>query len=310
MTQNKITANFLGGFSLFYGETVLTIKSRKARAIFVYLAMGDKGIKRERLAELFWSEGALANLRQVIYQIRKLPQAEDFLVEDDGLLSINISSDLKLFEAALAQNKHQQALEIYKGKLLAGFNITNMTDFADWLEIERARLEQLFLKAMEERAQQLEENREYKQALELYDKILSIDVLNESCYCSAMRLSVYLGNRQAALKYYQTCVKALMENLGIESLPTTRELADAISRGEPLRPPSTIKNLDNKLFQVLAAIAISGDNSLALLEHLLAKNALEITADLSDLEKQGYLKNNRLLKPENEKEVLEVVEDS
>ena len=294
MPKVELHASFFSELQIFSDNKPLTIKSRKARALFIYLALNSIPFSRKQLTELFWPTGKSSNLRQAVYELRKLLGSEDFLVDIDGSLTINIDTDVKQFEKAIYEQDFALAIQLYKGKLLEKYKLNDLADFSDWLEIERNRLEQRYLQALNELVKTTKQAKDYKKALALCDKALSIDILNESSYKTAMELAVYLDKPELALSYYQKCRQQLETHLHIKPLAATRELAEQISSGK-FKKPSLLKSLKDNEFQVLAAISITNSTNATMLEPILGKDALEISKVLTKLESIGIIDSSQYL---------------
>ena len=114
--------------------------------LLAYLAIKQDWVSREHLAELFWSgDAARRNLRKLLFKIRAFGWAE--LEESVAGLRWQPITDFALFERACAQERWEEALAYYKGKLLANLDIKGSPNYAEWLELERMRLADLYEEA-------------------------------------------------------------------------------------------------------------------------------------------------------------------
>jgi DNA-binding SARP family transcriptional activator len=102
-------------------------------------------------------------------------------------------------------------------------------DFYDeWLEAPREELRILFLDTALKLIEQLRTQCEYKTAIELAQKILTVDKANEAAHQHLMFCHSPLGDRAAALDQYESCKRALHEELGIEPSQETRTLYETL----------------------------------------------------------------------------------
>lgn len=191
------------------------------------------GQLRPELAE----EDARRALRQALWQInRVLPNllsadSEQVWLTDPNSLHIDSVEFENLTRphltsggtwAAAAQSL-SRAVTLYQNDLLEGY-------YDDWVILERERLRELYLQALECLTQALKATLRYEQALQTVLRLASADPLRESAHREIMRLHYYLGNPAAALRQYETCRQALQRELGLEPDSETRQLAQIIAR--------------------------------------------------------------------------------
>jgi DNA-binding SARP family transcriptional activator len=192
---------------------------------------------RRNLSFLFWPDAsevqARANLRKALYDLRKLlPKLDDFVQIDAQALQwcnrTETTLDVEQFAASLAQANQaeaqearraalEQAVALYTGDLLPAC-------YDDWLLLERERLRQQYVTALEQLIGILEQQHELASALAYAQRLLHNDALHESTYRLLMRLHVRNGDRATALRIYHTCVTLLQQELGVEPSSETQQL--------------------------------------------------------------------------------------
>lgn len=204
-------------------------------ALLCYLAVRGQAVPREELAELLWPPEASANLRPELHRLRHLPGADAWL-ESGSTVAVQAFTDLSAFEQAVQQEHYQEALTLHPPSevLLRGLEPKNAPDFADWLELERQRVSALLHHALRERSLELEQTGAFAEALTLLRQLLERDPFDENACRAAMRCEYQRGNVEAALGYFHSCRRALKEELDIEPLAETLELAQEIERGQAL----------------------------------------------------------------------------
>ena len=111
----------------------------------------------------------------------------------------------------------REACELYRGDYMDGSD-------ADWCRVDRERLREWHLGALETLAALHTDQEELQMALELYQSILSRDPYRESAYRGQMVCYYRLGDRASAIRQYQTCVALLREELGTSPAPETNRL--------------------------------------------------------------------------------------
>ena len=200
----------------------------RLQALLAYLVLHrDAPLSRQQVAFLFWPDTTEAqahtNLRQLLHALRhRLPQSETYLEVTDKTVrwreDASFALDVADFEAALVDAARteggtrlgalERAAATYGGDLLPGC-------YDDWLLLERARLAERFLAALEQLILLLEQRRDYGRAIVHAERLLHHDPLHEAACRHLMRLHAVNGDRAAALRVYHTCVTALERELGV-----------------------------------------------------------------------------------------------
>ncbi|MFN2155907.1 MAG: BTAD domain-containing putative transcriptional regulator, partial [Anaerolineae bacterium] len=242
----------LGAFRASYGDDLLeTLTSPRLQSLLAYLLL-HRGAPQPRqyVSFLFWPDStesqARTNLRKLLHDLRRaLPDPDTFLRADDQTLSWQddapLTLDVAAFEAALVEAKEAaqpgtalaRAVELYVGDLLPSF-------YADWIVPERERLRERYSGALEQLTQLLEEQGDLSRATEYASLLLRHDPLHEPGYRRLMRLHAAQGDRAGALQVYQRCVTVLEEELGVEPLPETQAVYEAVLQGrrQPAAAPA------------------------------------------------------------------------
>lgn len=230
MGHPMLTARLLGPPELSWGGERLAPRSRKGTALLLYLAVRAEPVGRERLAELLWGPNAYQNVRQALLSLRRLAGAGRWL-DDGDPLRLRVHSDLTAFRAASARGDHGEALRHWGGPLLHGFELPDAPPFGEWLEYERARLDELHREALRGHAGELEACGEHAAALQLLHELVALDPLDESAHRGIIRLEYHRGHVQAALAQFERCRRTLLEELGVGPLTETLDLVQLIQGG-------------------------------------------------------------------------------
>lgn len=206
----------------------------KTYFLLAYLAIKQDWLSREHLADLFWGEtsssSARRNLRKILFKIRAFDWFDDF-EEDVPGIRWQVQTDVADFQNAIKDKDWQNAIKHYQGRLLEGLEIKGSQHFAEWLELERMRLEQLYLEARECYAAELEAQGELEKALEVLKESLSFDQLNEAVHRSIMRLEYKLGNSEAVFEQFEMLRESLKRDLGVEPLEETVAYLKELEQG-------------------------------------------------------------------------------
>lgn len=212
----------LGADEILLDGQPLALGWAKARELLYYLLAHPKGATIESLREVIWpdlpTERSRETLRSAIYQLRSaLPRD---LIVLHGRHTYQIARDLVRLEydaeqfAALVEQRTDldalfEAVTLYQGSYLAS------TDNS-WPTAQRTYLERCYLGALTRLAEHAEAERDFDEALELYQRALAIDPLDEAVHARVMGCYIERGNRAAALLQYHTIRRLLDEELGLE----------------------------------------------------------------------------------------------
>jgi DNA-binding SARP family transcriptional activator len=201
--------------------------------LLAYLAYTGEWLSREKLADIFWStltqQAARANLRKVFFKLKRLEWLTNF-EHNEGAARWQVETDSAAFQRAIAQREWRKAVGLYRGQFLQGFTADD-SEFNAWLEIERARLEELYQEALENYVLMLEQKGDFGAALSVVRKTLERDPLNETLHQTVMRLEFKRGNSEAALEQFERCRAILQKELRVEPLKETLELLQTIEQG-------------------------------------------------------------------------------
>lgn len=118
----------------------------EAAALLAYLVLGLPGVAhpRDELAGLFWPDLDPADARDTLERTLDFLREElpDGLIEAHGaglvgIIPRRVHCDVYAFEDAVAAERWEEALELYRGDLLEGLEVPGSDGFHRWLEAER-----------------------------------------------------------------------------------------------------------------------------------------------------------------------------
>jgi DNA-binding SARP family transcriptional activator len=232
---------------LLNGEPLaLRRNSIKARAILYYLAATGTSEPRERLAGLFWSDWpepkARAYLRGELHLLSDLKDGH--LLDVDGRIALNGEQtrvDLRELQRATTSSaptlqELYTASRLYTGPFLDG--IDSMLEdssplFAEWLRAQRDLVERQALQLLYRFASACaDEGHMLTAGIDACTTLLDLEPEREEVHRLKMRLLASDGQRAAALKQYDVCASALMDELGVPIAAETNALYDRILAGE------------------------------------------------------------------------------
>lgn len=199
---------------------------------------------RDKLIDVLWPELDLSQGRRVLsdtlWRTRRLltpPGQSDTpaLVTSGDTITFRPADavwiDLVAFElylqcaeagpSAAGTTQREAAVALYRGDLLADC-------YADWPTIERTRLRELYLGALQRLLAHYQQLRDYNQALQTTLRLVQADPLVETTHRELMRLYYLLGRGADAIRAFEQCRQLLADELGIEPEPETISLYDEI----------------------------------------------------------------------------------
>jgi DNA-binding SARP family transcriptional activator len=223
------------------GGRVLSIVAQPKRvALLTYLAAGtDAAFKRrDRIASIFWPEleddKARHALRQAVYVLRGSLGSETIVSRGDDEVGLDgdvFWSDVNAFERALAQDRPDVAMELYRGTLLPGFYLTDAIEFEHWLDNERNRLDRLATEAAWELAADREGEGDWPGAVHWARRAMELAPFEESVLRRLIELHLRAGDRAGALSAYENFARRLREELEAEPTAETLALVERVRSG-------------------------------------------------------------------------------
>jgi DNA-binding SARP family transcriptional activator len=262
-----LRVHLFGGLVLAWDDDPLpTIPGKVARSLFAYLVTyRDRPHTRDLLAGTFWPDlpdaTARRRLRKVLWQIRHAfrsapgapsqdeqgragPLSEVLLSAGDTVQlhpDLSLWLDVEEFEQRISAGRQERfglavdgllrAAELYRGEFLAGY-------YDDWTVVERERLQGMLLEALGLLVTGYKGLGDYEPALRFARRLAAEEPWREEAHREVMRLCHLLGEDAEALKQFEVCRQALVEELGVDPSPETVALADEISTRSGLaRPP-------------------------------------------------------------------------
>jgi DNA-binding SARP family transcriptional activator/CRP-like cAMP-binding protein len=202
------------------------------------IAHRSRGVPKDVLIEALWPEKSSVsgerNFKVILHRLRRTlePQMDKGLGSsyihlkgnlvhlDEGLCHVDLDAFLSCSrhgekkdqegDVNSAVTLYRQAIELYAGDFLPE------DLYVPWVEAKREELRQHHLSLLFRTAELLEIRGNLKSAADCYRKTIQIDPTWEAAYQRLMLNYSTRGMRNAALKTYQDCLKALREELETE----------------------------------------------------------------------------------------------
>lgn len=245
-----LTLRLFGQLSLqLDGELTSGNLRGRAGALLIYLAATRQPQTREFLANLLWEneeeQQARSNLRYTLRNIRK--SVGDYVIVNGETVAFNQKlpcwTDVSAFSNYIATIRSpdgndtelallQDALNLYVGEFLSGFQIANAPTFESWMLTQRRRFHELFIQGLQYCIQLYVEQDRYEEALQLNNYLLKLEPWREEAHRQRMLLLIYNDQHSAALKQYHTCTQILLEELDVLPMEETTTLYEQIKSGQ------------------------------------------------------------------------------
>ena len=202
-------------------------------------ALGGNGVDTEHLMSALWpdADGAAAksSFDSAVFRLRKLIDVDNSLVLAAGSLSLNRAlawTDVWAFEAALDAAERagdgdasdaspvrvaRRLLDVYPGPLLGA-------DESPWIAKPRDALRARFVRTLSRLGEQLERQRDFETAIDVYRRGLEVDNLAEPLYRGLMRALAATGDHAEAVNAFRRCRELLSIVLSVKPSAETERL--------------------------------------------------------------------------------------
>ncbi len=240
-SSGKLELKLLGSPEVWLdGQAVTGFRSGKARALLYYLAVTGRAQPRSVLAGLFWGGVAEMHARRsltmTLSNLRQLLGGHVDIGREMVAFDLNSPTwlDVAVFEAgAQGQNIEalKQAIALYRGDFLEGFYLQDAPEFEQWVLVERTRLRERMLRALQWLADHLAAQDDLPQAIETVRRLLALEPWREEAHRYLMLLLARAGQRSAALAQFEICRQMLADELDVEPGAETTALYEQIRAG-------------------------------------------------------------------------------
>jgi len=217
-----------GGLSLASESGPVTgaaAQRRKLALLAVLATGGERGISRDHLLTLFWSESDSDHARHALTQsvsaLRRDLHSED-IVLGSGDLRLNsaiVESDVATFEVALARGELSRAAALYTGPFLDAVHLDHAREspeFERWVDVERARLSRLACDALERVAVDAAGQGDHRRALASWRRLAVLDPYNGRFAAGLVTALLAGGDTTGALRHAQLYETLIRNELSME----------------------------------------------------------------------------------------------
>ena len=211
----------------------------QTQEFFYYFLSHPQGMLKEQIGEVFWPDRSPAKMHSAfhatLFRLRRALFPDCVIVESERYRlnpAIEYWSDVEEFKRLLDEAErpqpdsararlYQRAINLYQGDYLTQI-------YSDWCALERERLRERYLGAVDVLAGIYVRQGKHEQAIALCQRALKADPYREIIYRRLMECAALAGDRAAAVRYYQQCVRMLEKDMGVEPMPETQALYEQI----------------------------------------------------------------------------------
>ena len=236
----------LGG-SILIGEGGKSAATPRRRlALLALLAVaGERGVSREKLLALLWPDPSAADtarhaLEQFLSTMRR--QLGESVFQGTDPLQLNplvVTSDVTEFETALARGELEEAVALYGGPFLDGFFLNNAGEFERWVEGERARFTDRYLRTLQRLAREDEARGDHGGAARWWRHVVGANPFGAEGNLALMQQLAASGDRAGALRHARVYESLLRDELELPPDPAVTRLIEQLRAEAETPSPST-----------------------------------------------------------------------
>lgn len=208
--------------------------------LVVYLTYRGDWVSREALAGLFWPERAedeaQHNLRANLHRTRTLLAGwgqGEALQADRRRVRVDLPTDVAAFRAALGRADWPTAVALHGEPLLSAMSFRGFALLDEWASGERQALADAWRDAVLKASLAHEQGGQAQPAAALLLRLLQADAGTEDAMQALLRVARAGGRRDEALAAFERFCRWLDAELGLQPMPATVALADALRAGTP-----------------------------------------------------------------------------
>ena len=239
--MDKISVHLLGRPYVEVNGKRISFPYRKAEGFFYYLCV-RKNATREEIIYVLWGADnenvGRKNLREAVYQIKKLLGKEILLTEGHTGIGLNPECQVQIdWDSAGEEDIPEREEEGF----LAHFHIKNCYEFEEWMTSMQEQYSQRVMKAVKKKLYEANIHKDTGLIQKYGNMLIRQDPYNEELYHEIMEIYAAGGNYNMAIKLYYDLEKILAEDLGVE-------------------PSGEITQLFHRIFHVKGTVAQSGES--------------------------------------------------
>lgn len=227
-----MSLSLLDAFELRCNGEIVSLPP-SAQRLLALLALRDRPLLRPHVAGTLWldtpDERASANLRSSLWRLNRpgprLVDATSFQLRLAPDVRVDVREAAALAHQLLSRTEGPPGNDLDLApdpRLLTGQLLPDWYD--DWVMLERERLRQLSLHALEALGERLLAAGRLGEALEAALEALAMEPLRESAHRLLISIHLAEGNAAEAIREFELCGRLFRDQLGLEPSPQLAEL--------------------------------------------------------------------------------------
>ena len=227
-TRSTIRLRLLQGFALSHGGAPIDVSMSEQR-LLAFLAVNRRPLPRTFVASALWLDSserhALGNLRSAIWRLQKangkLVEATRMQVGLGSEVRVDLQDAGSLAGRVLGPPAKLDPADVDEamlcGELLPGW-------YDEWVVVERERLRQIQLHALEALCSRLLASGDYARAVQVGLAATAAEPLRESAHRLLIQVHLAEGNRAEAVRQFEIYRNLITVELGIEPSTSIKHL--------------------------------------------------------------------------------------
>lgn len=218
--------SLLDGFELRVGDASVHVAPGSQR-LLAFVAVSEGSATRDRVFATLWPESdrqrATGNLRSVLWRLPKPVRGAVAAGPAAIRLDPEVQCDVVGFIGL--------ARQLIRGVVPERVDLHSLnhdllpTWYDDWVLLERERLRQLRMHALESLAATLSASGRFGEAIDAALLAVAAEPLRESAHRRLVEVHLAEGNQSEAIRHYEQYRQLLADELGVEPSPALRQLA-------------------------------------------------------------------------------------
>lgn len=214
------------------------LKSQKQLALLIYLMLeGRTPVRRDRLADLLWSEVGLREARHsmgtALWGLKRRVSPTGFRGDRHTIwTTVELECDVdRLLRGEILATELAPALEV--DAFLEEFEIADAPAFTLWREQKRVELWPKIEEALVRQMDHCRRTGDFTGITRLADRTVRHNPLSEAAIRARIEARIFAGDRIGALRAFETWKRTLQEELHAEPSESLESMARRLRRGTP-----------------------------------------------------------------------------
>lgn len=228
----KCRIDLLKGFQLKVGGRSMRLPT-SAQRLVAFLALQERPIQRSYVAGVLWMDSSIGrsmgSLRSSLWRLhdlgRLMIEAEGQQLQLSNIVTVDVRRTIQT--ARLLQDGD------LRGDLLAETDFDDLIEsgellpdwYEDWVTVERERLRQVRLHALEALCRKLAAEHRFELAIQAGLAAIQAEPLRDSAHHLLIRTHLMEGNRSEALRQYKIYSDVMWKELSIGPSVTMEQLS-------------------------------------------------------------------------------------